>query len=121
MRASARLSPGRRADISNPPPPHPLTALAVQHYAHAVMPPEERQEVNSDFKPNLINTVCFLANFIIQVRWVGWGGALALARLPACLPSRDGGWQVAGGDPGWRHRTPMFKHKFDCAARRSSP
>lgn len=28
---------------------------------------EERQEPDADFKPNLINTVCFLANFVIQV------------------------------------------------------
>ena len=27
---------------------------------------EERQEQDADFKPNLINTVCFLVNFIIQ-------------------------------------------------------
>jgi len=28
---------------------------------------EERQEPDADFKPNLINTICFLVNFIIQV------------------------------------------------------
>lgn len=46
-----------------PPPPHPLTPL------HPVIPTEqdERQEPGADFKPNLINTVCFLVNFIIQV------------------------------------------------------
>lgn len=27
---------------------------------------EERQEPDSEFKPNLINTICFLVNFSIQ-------------------------------------------------------
>ncbi len=27
----------------------------------------EKQEPNSDFKPNLVNTVCFLVQFIIQL------------------------------------------------------
>lgn len=38
---------------------------------------EERQEPDGEFKPNLINTICFLANFAIQV---GWGGACAGCR-----------------------------------------
>lgn len=27
----------------------------------------EKQEPNTDFKPNLVNTVCFLVQFIIQL------------------------------------------------------
>lgn len=40
--------------------------MYMQHKAHALMPPEERQEPDAEFKPNLINTICFLANFSIQ-------------------------------------------------------
>lgn len=40
--------------------------MFMQHRAHSIMPKEERQEPDADFKPNLINTVCFLANFVIQ-------------------------------------------------------
>lgn len=40
--------------------------MYMQHQAHALMPKDERQEPDAEFKPNLINTVCFLANFIIQ-------------------------------------------------------
>ncbi|KAL4532436.1 hypothetical protein Ndes2526B_g08333 [Nannochloris sp. 'desiccata'] len=45
---------------------HMAFLMYMQHKAHAVMLPEDRQEPDSDFKPNLINTVCFLANFVIQ-------------------------------------------------------
>lgn len=34
---------------------------------------EERQEPDGDFKPNLLNTVCYLVNFAIQVRPGGNG------------------------------------------------
>jgi hypothetical protein len=30
-------------------------------------PQEERQEPDAEFKPNLVNSVCFLVNWIIQV------------------------------------------------------
>ena len=45
---------------------HMTFLMYMQHVAHANMLPEDKQEPNSDFKPNLINTVCFLANFVIQ-------------------------------------------------------
>jgi len=45
---------------------HMTFLMYMQHKAHALMLPEDRQEPDSDFKPNLINTVCFLANFVIQ-------------------------------------------------------
>ncbi|KDD73618.1 hypothetical protein H632_c1996p0 [Helicosporidium sp. ATCC 50920] len=38
----------------------------VQRWAHAVMPREERQLPDAEFAPNLINTVCFLVNFVVQ-------------------------------------------------------
>ena len=31
------------------------------------LPKGEKQEPNSDFEPNLVNTVCFLVQFIIQL------------------------------------------------------
>lgn len=31
------------------------------------LPQEERQEPDAEFKPNLVNSVCFLVNWIIQV------------------------------------------------------
>jgi hypothetical protein len=37
--------------------PHPASAAAQ----------EERQEPDAEFRPNLINTICFLVNFAIQV------------------------------------------------------
>jgi cation-transporting ATPase 13A1 len=40
--------------------------MHMQGVAHAAMAPEDRQPPDGDFKPNLINTVCFLANFAIQ-------------------------------------------------------
>lgn len=40
--------------------------MYMQHTAHALMLPEDRQQPDAEFKPNLINTVCFLANFAIQ-------------------------------------------------------
>ncbi|KAL6770987.1 hypothetical protein ACKKBF_B33495 [Auxenochlorella protothecoides x Auxenochlorella symbiontica] len=40
--------------------------MFMQRTAHAMMPREERQEPDSEFKPNLINTICFLVNFSIQ-------------------------------------------------------
>lgn len=40
--------------------------MYMQYTAHALMDPEERQEPDTEFKPNLINTVCFLVNFVIQ-------------------------------------------------------
>jgi manganese-transporting P-type ATPase len=45
---------------------HMAFLMTMQRNAHAIMLPEDRQEPDADFKPNLINTVCFLANFIIQ-------------------------------------------------------
>ena len=42
---------------------------------------EERQEPDAEFKPNLINTICFLANFAIQARLQrGLQAALFLVR-----------------------------------------
>jgi manganese-transporting P-type ATPase len=63
---------------------HMAFLMYMQHTAHAVMLPEDRQEPDSDFKPNLINTVCFLANFVIQtmtfaVNYVGEPFATPLA------------------------------------------
>jgi cation-transporting ATPase 13A1 len=40
--------------------------MHMQATAHAIMAPEDRQEPGGDFKPNLVNTVCFLTNFAIQ-------------------------------------------------------
>ncbi|PSC72522.1 putative manganese-transporting ATPase PDR2 [Micractinium conductrix] len=40
--------------------------MYMQHRAHALMSKEDRQEPDAEFKPNLINTVCFLVNFAIQ-------------------------------------------------------
>ncbi|GAB4817890.1 hypothetical protein N2152v2_004936 [Parachlorella kessleri] len=48
--------------------------MAMQHMAHALMPKgagveaevEERQEPDGEFKPNLVNTICYLVNFAIQ-------------------------------------------------------
>jgi len=40
--------------------------MHMQHEAHALMSPEERQDPGAEFKPNLVNTVCFLTNFAIQ-------------------------------------------------------
>jgi cation-transporting ATPase 13A1 len=45
---------------------HMAFLMFMQARAHAVMLPEERQEPNAEFKPNLVNTACFLANFAIQ-------------------------------------------------------
>lgn len=45
---------------------HMAFLMTMQHTAHALMLPEDKQEPDADFKPNLINTVCFLANFAIQ-------------------------------------------------------
>jgi cation-transporting ATPase 13A1 len=63
---------------------HMTFLMYMQHTAHAVMLPEDRQQPDSDFKPNLINTVCFLANFVIQtmtfaVNYVGEPFATPLA------------------------------------------
>lgn len=55
--------------------------LRVHAPSHAHVQ-EERQEPDADFKPNLINTICFLANFAIQV-----GAA-------CCLPACTGALQV---------------------------
>lgn len=44
----------------------PCLALACPA-ARPAPPQDERQEPDADFKPNLINTVCFLVNFVIQV------------------------------------------------------
>lgn len=40
--------------------------MHMQAAAHAIMAPEDRQEPGGEFKPNLVNTVCFLTNFAIQ-------------------------------------------------------
>ena len=40
--------------------------MHMQHTAHTIMAPEDRQEPGGEFKPNLVNTVCFLTNFAIQ-------------------------------------------------------
>ena len=32
-----------------------------------MQPQEDRQEPDAEFKPNLVNSVCFLVNWIIQV------------------------------------------------------
>ena len=45
---------------------HMAFLMYMQNLAHALMLPEERQEPGAEFKPNLVNTVCFLANFAIQ-------------------------------------------------------
>ena len=63
---------------------HMAFLMYMQHIAHEQMSPEDRQEPDADFKPNLINTVCFLANFIIQtmtfaVNYVGEPFATPLA------------------------------------------
>ena len=46
---------------------HMAFLMHMQRTAHALMPADERQEPDAEFKPNLINTVCFLVNFAIQV------------------------------------------------------
>ena len=48
-------------------------------------PQEDRQLPNADFKPNLINTICFLVNFIIQV---GVGGSRGHATVGPMLLRR---------------------------------
>lgn len=45
---------------------HMAFLMSMQNLAHTLMAPEDRQEPDAEFKPNLINTICFLANFIIQ-------------------------------------------------------
>lgn len=45
---------------------HMTFLMHMQTTAHAIMSPEDRQEPGGDFKPNLVNTVCFLTNFAIQ-------------------------------------------------------
>jgi len=45
---------------------HMAFLMYMQTTAHALMLPEDRQAPDAEFKPNLINTVCFLANFAIQ-------------------------------------------------------
>jgi cation-transporting ATPase 13A1 len=45
---------------------HMSLLMFLQRRAHELMSADERQEPDADFKPNLINTVCFLANFAIQ-------------------------------------------------------
>ena len=40
----------------------------------------EKQEPNTDFKPNLVNTVCFLVQFIIQL--MTFGVNYQVRRLP---------------------------------------
>ena len=54
--------------------------LRAPSHAHSTLQ-EERQEPDADFKPNLINTICFLANFAIQV-----GAACC---LPACTGAQQ--------------------------------
>lgn len=63
---------------------HMAFLMYMQREAHAMMLPEDKQEPDADFKPNLINTVCFLANFAIQtmtfaVNYVGEPFATPLA------------------------------------------
>jgi cation-transporting ATPase 13A1 len=63
---------------------HMAYLMYMQQTAHALMLPEDRQEPDAEFKPNLINTVCFLANFAIQtmtfaVNYVGEPFATPLA------------------------------------------
>ena len=43
----------------------------------------EKQEPNSDFKPNLVNTVCFLVQFIIQL--ITFGVNYQVRRHLSCL------------------------------------
>ena len=40
--------------------------MHMQQTAHTIMAPDDRQEPGGEFKPNLVNTVCFLTNFAIQ-------------------------------------------------------
>lgn len=63
---------------------HMAFLMYMQREAHDLMLPEDKQEPDADFKPNLINTVCFLANFAIQtmtfaVNYVGEPFATSLA------------------------------------------
>ncbi len=34
---------------------------------HLTLLQDQKQEPNADFKPNLVNTICFLVQFIIQL------------------------------------------------------
>jgi hypothetical protein len=83
--------------LARPPtPPHTHTHLPLSHlpqvhmYYEALghMPKDERQSSDSDFKPNLVNTVCYL----VQVRGggsaAGPGRRCARRRGRARLPSR---------------------------------
>ena len=45
---------------------HMSFLMHMQQTAHFIMAPEDRQEPGGEFKPNLVNTVCFLTNFAIQ-------------------------------------------------------
>ena len=42
--------------------------MFLQNWAHAAMDPGQQQPPDGDFAPNLVNTICFLVNFIIQAR-----------------------------------------------------
>ena len=57
---------------------------------------EERQEQDADFKPNLINTVCFLVNFIIQAR-----------HSPADSPSWLAAWTIQPGNRAPEHKASL--------------
>ena len=64
---------------------HMSFLMYMQDQAHSMMLTEDKQEPDADFKPNLINTVCFLANFAIQtmtfaVNYVGEPFATSLAQ-----------------------------------------
>lgn len=46
---------------------HLFFLLYMYKSALELMPPKENQTFEQEFKPNLVNTICFLVNFMIQV------------------------------------------------------
>ncbi len=59
--------------------------------ALAEMPDGERLSTDSEFKPNLVNTVCYMVQAVVQVgRWV-----VAAASAPAAVGLRGGGWGIS--------------------------
>lgn len=45
-----------------------LSFLVIMYnMALAAMPPDERQQPDGPFKPNLVNTVCYIVNSVVQL------------------------------------------------------
>ena len=64
----------------------------------------EKQEPNTDFKPNLVNTVCFLVQFIIQLMTFA-------VNYQVCFPSHDYSMSC---QPTWERRKAVFVGIWCC-------